>query len=142
MTDVFKMRLKKIQPSQLFISSKKLSHVMRKFDFSKPETLQPIPVKKLGNEVIITDGHSRALAAYLCGLSEVSVFWDEDELDLEAYKICVEWCKQEGIHTIADLGERVVDQKDYKLLWLKRCKKMFQNLEAKRRKRIEGKVDL
>ena len=89
MTSTFVMKLMDIQPSQLFISSEKLSQVQEEFDPFKPERLQAIPVKKLRSRVIITDGHTRAFAAYEAGLSEVTVFWDEDELDWEAYEICV-----------------------------------------------------
>jgi len=137
MTKVFAMKLDEIQPSQLFISSEKLAQVMKNFDPQRPESLEPIPVKKLGNQIIFTDGHTRAFAAFLSGLSEVRVFWDEDELDWEAYEICVKWCKEEGIRTIADLKGRVVAQKEYEELWLKRCDEMQRNLEAKRKRKVD-----
>lgn len=126
------MKLNKIQPSQLYISSEKLSEVMKMFDPDKPESIEPIPIKRLGNEIIFVDGHTRAFAAFLHGLSEVPVYWEDEELDWEAYKICVEWCRKEGIHTIADLKNRVVSQKDYEILWYRRCEKMQKDLEAKR----------
>ena len=47
----------------------------------KRGSLGPIPVKELGDQVVITDGHTRAFAAFMCGFSEVRAFWDEDELD-------------------------------------------------------------
>lgn len=103
------------------------------FDPDKPESIEPIPIKRLGNKIIFVDGHTRAFAAFLRGLSEVSVYWEDEELDWEAYKICVEWCRKEGIHTIADLRNRVVPQKDYKILWYRRCEKMQDDLEAKRK---------
>jgi hypothetical protein len=135
MTKIFVMRLNEIQPSQLFISSEKLSHVMIGLDPLKPESLDPIPVKELGNQVTFTDGHTRAFAAFLCGFSEVRVFWDEDELDWEAYEICVKWCKEEGVYTVADLRDRVVASGEYEVLWLKRCKEMQTSLEARRRQK-------
>ena len=104
-------------------------------DKIKPESSEPIPVKKLGGQVIFVDGHTRAFAAFLHGLSEVTVYWEEDELDWDAYKICVEWCKNEGIHTIADLKDRVVSQQEYEVVWYKRCEKMQQDLEAERKRR-------
>jgi len=55
-----------------------------------PETLPPLPIKKLGQDVILTDGHTRALAAHLQGWQEIRVYWDEDDLDWEAYAICVQ----------------------------------------------------
>lgn len=126
------MKLSEIQPSQLFINSKKLSQITADSNLLVAENIEPIPVKKLGNEVISTDGHTRALAAYLCGISEVSVFWDEDELDWEAYQICVKWCKEEGIYTIADLKDRVVSPEEYDVLWLKRCTVMHHDLKVGR----------
>ena len=110
------LHLSKIQPSQLFINEDKLSLIMQNYDPEKPETLEPIPIKKLGNEIIYTDGHTRALVVYLHGLSEIPVVWDEDELDWDAYKICVKWCKEEGILSIADLQERSIDPEIYEEL--------------------------
>jgi len=129
------MKLDSIQPSQLYISSKKLDSIMKSLERSKPVSVEPIPIKKLGNQVIFVDGHTRALAALLLGLSEVPVYWEDEELDWEEYEICVEWCKKEGIHTISDLKNRIVSHKDYQVLWLDKCRKMQQDLEAKRKAR-------
>lgn len=131
------MKLNKIQPSQLYISSEKLSEVMKMFDPDKLESIEPIPIKRLGNRIIFVDGHTRAFAALLHDLSEVPVCWEDEELDWEEYKICVEWCRKEGIHTIADLKNRVVPQKDYEILWYRRCEKMQKELEAKRERKKE-----
>jgi hypothetical protein len=136
MTKIFVMKLSRIQPSQLFVSSERLSYVLRGFDRFKPESLEPVPVKKLGDQIIFTDGHTRALAVFLRGVSEVRVYWEEDELDWEAYKICVGWCREEGIRTIADLEDRVVSAEEFELLWLKRCRKMQQDLEARRNQKL------
>ena len=132
------MKIDEIQPSQLFISSEKLSQVMRSFDQAKHESIEPIPVKKLGDQVVFVDGHTRAFAAFQHGLSEIPVYWEEDELDWDAYEICVEWCKKEGIHTIADLKGRLVSHKEYEILWYKRCEKMHKSLEARRKASVRG----
>jgi hypothetical protein len=134
MAKIFMMKLDKIQPTQLFISSEKLSEVMKTFNPKNPESMEPIPVKKLGNEIIFVDGHTRAVAAFLHGFSQVPVYWENEELDWDAYKICVKWCKKEKIRTIADLKTRIVSQKDYEILWYKRCEKMQKNLELRRKK--------
>lgn len=131
-------RLDQIQPSQLFINSKKLSQVMADSNGLAVDSIEPIPIKKLGNEVVFTDGHTRATAAYLCGITEVPVYWDEDELDWDAYSICVKWCKEEGIYTIGDLRDRVISSQEYEVLWLKRCKAMHQHL-AKKRSQTEAR---
>jgi len=127
MTKIFLMKLTKIQPSQLYISSEKLSELTKNLDSAELDSFDPIPVKRLGDQLIFTDGHTRALAAFLQGFSKVRVVWEVDELDWEAYEICVKWCKDEGICTIADL-DRVVSQADYEALWLRRCKKMHRDL--------------
>jgi len=133
MPKVFMMKLNEIQPSQLYISSEKLSEVMKTFDASKPEAIEPIPIKKLGNEIIFVDGHTRAFAAFLHNIVEIPVYWEDEELDWDAYAVCVKWCKEEGIYTIADLKNRVISQRDYETLWYKRCKKMQKELETRRK---------
>jgi hypothetical protein len=130
---IFLKRLDEIQPSQLFISSGKLTKVMERFDVHVPESLEPIPVKELDNCVIFTDGHTRALAAFLYGLTMIRVFFDEDDLDWDAYRICVKWCKSEGIFTIADLKNKVISPLEYEVLWNKRCWEMQQSLKEKRK---------
>jgi hypothetical protein len=103
---------------------------------SEPVFVEPIPIKKLGDQVVFVDGHTRALAAFLLGLSEVPVYWEEDEeLDWKEYEICVEWCKREGIFSISDLKNRIVPHNDYQALWLDRCRRMQQDLEAERKTR-------
>ncbi|MCJ7422979.1 hypothetical protein MUP01_01755 [Candidatus Bathyarchaeota archaeon] len=131
MTKSFMMKLDEIQPSQLFINSEKLSLVMKTFDVN-PRSIETIPVKKIGEQIVFVDGHTRAFAAFLKGMSEVKVYWEEDELDWDEYEVCVDWCKKEGINTIADLKERVIPSKEYQVLWLDRCEKMQRELEAKR----------
>jgi hypothetical protein len=123
------MRPDELQPSQLFISSEKLARVLRGLDSRGLDSLEPIPVKELDGRVILTDGHTRAFAAFLRGL-DVPVYWDEDELDWEAYRICVAWCQEEGIHTVIDLADRILGPEDYELLWHRRCQQMQRELES------------
>ncbi|MEM2930202.1 MAG: ParB/Srx family N-terminal domain-containing protein [Thermoproteota archaeon] len=132
MAKIFRMRLEDMQPSQLYISFEKLCEVMKRFNPRDPGSIEPIPVKKLGDDIIFVDGHTRAFAAFLCGVSEISVYWEDEELDWEAYRICVEWCRESGIRRISDLKNRVIPQKDYEILWYKRCEDMQRDLEKKR----------
>jgi hypothetical protein len=126
------MRLDGIQPSQLYISTEKLAETMKAFNPSSRRSLELIPIKKLSGDIILVDGHTRAFAAFLQGLSEVPVYWEYEELDWEAYELCVKWCKDEGIRTIADLKNRVVSKDDYESLWLNRCARMQADLKARR----------
>ena len=133
MAKSFQMRLDEIQPSQLYISTEKLAETMKTFNASNRRSLKPIPIKKLSNDIIFIDGHTRAFAGSLLRLSAVPVYWEYEELDWKAYEICVKWCKNEGICTIADLKNRVVSKDDYEVLWLNRCARMQAELKERRR---------
>ena len=132
MTETFLMSLKEIQPSQLYVSSEKLSTVMEALGSGGSGSLEPIPVKELNDEIVSTDGHTRALALHMKGFSEVEVEWEDTKLDWEAYEICVVWCKEEGVYSIADLRNRIVEPSEYQVLWLDRCGKMQEELETRR----------
>jgi hypothetical protein len=133
MNEVFVLRLDEIQPSQLYISEVKLARVQQ-----EPGLLEALPVKRLAGRVVLTDGHTRALAAWLAGRSRIDVYWDRDELDWQAYEICVAWCDEAGIRTVADLAGRVVSPGEYEVLWLQRCARMQRALaegrESKKRR--------
>ena len=128
----FIMKLMAIQPSQLYISAEKLARIQEEIARDGDRAVQPLPVKQLGEHVVLTDGHTRALAAHLRGMTEIEVWWDEDDMDWEAYEICVGWCREEGIHTIADLESRVVRAQEYQHLWLDRCRRMHEELKTRR----------
>ena len=68
MSHIFKIPPDQPQPSQLFISEETLARVLEGFDIKNTGKLEPIPIKKLGDEIIFTDGHTRALAAHRHGL--------------------------------------------------------------------------
>lgn len=137
MAETFLIRLGQIQPSQLYVSREKLSRVMEVLDSGGPGSLEPIPVKELNGEIVSTDGHTRALALYMKGISETEVEWEDTDLDWEAYEICVAWCKEEGILSIADLRNRIVEPPEYQSLWLDRCSIMQEELEARRERLSE-----
>jgi hypothetical protein len=107
--------------------------MMRNLRRAKPIVIKPIPVKKLDNQIVFVDGHTRALATFMLGLSKIPVYWEDEELDWDEYRICVGWCMEEGINTISDLKKRIVPHRDYQVLWLDRCKKMQTDLEIKRK---------
>lgn len=118
------MELSKIQPSQLYISEVKLEKVRTFFRKIDHRSLDPLPVKRIGNTTFLTDGHTRAFALFERGISEVKVYLDEDDLDWLQYLICVGWCQELGIRQISDLHDRVVDHSTYRRLWHKRCDHM------------------
>jgi hypothetical protein len=135
MDDVFYLQIDEIVLSQLYISSAKLDIVLKSFKEKREDDLEPIPIKELDGELVATDGHTRLLAWYLNGYREVACVWEDVEMDWDAYRICVRWCREEGIDSIADLQDRIIDPTAYQSLWLDRCRIMQQDLEESREKR-------
>lgn len=117
-----------LQPSQLYVSEEKLKAVLAAWPDRDVASLGPVPVRRYGNRLVTTDGHTRLLAAYRAGLDAVYVVDDADELDDEAYEICVGWCLAEGVRSVADLDARVLDAAAFERLWLARCHRMHQDL--------------
>ncbi len=124
MNEPFFMLISEIQPSQLYINRAKLDVLRELDDTLKDHLYEPIPIKRLDGQVIYSDGHTRALAVFLNGGEEVKVIQDSDELDWDAYRICVNWCIENGIRTVKDLRERLLEPADYERLWIKRCQQI------------------
>ena len=122
-----------LQPTQLFINREKLAVLQARVDFSCDQNIPPVPVKLLDGRWVLTDGHTRALAAHLAGLRQMPVVLDNDPLDWDAYRICVDWCLAVGITTIADLVDRMLTAEDYEEKWLSRCRRMQQDLADRRK---------
>jgi hypothetical protein len=130
--DAFTVPIDRLQPSQLYISAEKLAYVRETVASCSAASPAPLPVVRLGKDLVLTDGHTRAYAAWSAGQGSLRVAWDRDELDMGAYAICVAWCKEEGIRTIGDLQGRVVGTGAYQRLWLDRCTAMHRVLAAQR----------
>jgi hypothetical protein len=130
--DAFTVPIDRLQPSQLYISAEKLAHVREAVASCSAASPAPLPVVRLGQDVVLTDGHTRVYAAWSAGQRSLRVTWDRDELDMGAYAICVSWCKEEGIRSIGDLQGRVVGTDAYQRLWLDRCAAMHRMLAAQR----------
>jgi len=128
----FLLSIDLIQLSQLYISSAKLAAVMKVFESGNEKELEPIPIKELDGNLVSTDGHTRLLAWYLHGYKEVECEWEDLEMDWDAYRICVQWCREENIDTLADLKDRILEPDEYQILWLDRCRVMQDELQASR----------
>jgi hypothetical protein len=124
----FSVEIERLQPSQLYISQSRLARLTARVGPGQVHRLHPVPVARLGDRLVLTDGHSRTFAAWRAGQREVLVAWEEDDLDWEAYHVCVEWCVQEGITSIAHLADRVVSGREFERLWLDRCRALHRSL--------------
>ena len=129
-----KMRLLDIQPSQLYISEAKLRDVESWLNRDTASSYAALQVKQLNGRGILTDGHTRALTLHRLGFETVRVEWDTDDLDWEAYQICVDWCVSEGISNVTHLANRIISAEDYERLWHDRCRQMQAELKEKRQR--------
>lgn len=118
-----------LQVSQFYLSKAKVDAVKAWFNPEDLSSFVPVPIKKIGNRVFLTDGHSRAWVAFQAGLTTIPTVWDEDELDWKFYLACVSACEERGIVTIADLVERQLEQEAYETLWLGFCHKLSEELK-------------
>ena len=110
-------KLKELQPSQFYISAKKLEDIERWINPSDFSNFEPIPVKQLDGKLVMTDGHTRAVAAIKAGLDHVPLVWDKDELDWDMYRACVNACQEQSVLSPEDLLMRIVSEEDYKEKW-------------------------
>ena len=124
MNEPFYIRLDKVQPSQLYINADRLNRLQGIYTSGNMDNISPLPVKMLDGNIIFTDGHTRALLAYMAGLQNIEVYWDEDQLDWDSYSVCVQWCRQSGIRSIADLQDRVISSSKFEELWIRRCERL------------------
>ena len=118
------LSLKDLQPSQFYISGKKLQDVQKWFNPSDLSGFEAIPVKMLDGIPVITDGHTRAAAAVLARLASVPLVWDRDDLSREMYRRCVEECRNRQIHSPHDLIRCIVPETDYHEKWDRWCDQM------------------
>ena len=125
--------LKDLQPSQFYISQAKLSNIQAWFRKDDLSNFEPLPVKVLDGIPILTDGHTRAVLAILAGLESVPLAYDEDELDWNLYRYCVEQCTQKGIHSPYDLVDRVISAHDYEEKWIGWCDQIPSKLQQNKK---------
>ena len=129
------LTLHDIQPSQFWISEKKLAQIGKWFNPHDLSNFEPITIKRLGGVLMMTDGHTRAVAAIRAGLRCVPLAWEMDEWDWDMYRVCVEECRARGVLSPYDLTGRVVSEADYKTLWNDWCDEMHAQVEAARQNR-------
>ena len=121
--------LSAIQPSQFYLSEKKLEQVQIWFDTKDINALNPLPIKRLKGKIFFTDGHSRAFIAYQSGFEEIPVYAEKDDLNWEFYSYCLQVCDKIGIATIKDLENRILSVSDYKKNWLDWCQRVAKEFE-------------
>lgn len=119
-----KLKIKDLQPSQLFLSLKKMQRIE---DWMAGDDFEPIVVGKFPNSerTVIIDGHTRTFCAFRCGIKEIEVIFEEEiATDLcFLYQKCIEWCKSSQIISIEDLSDKILSEESYFVEWIERCQK-------------------
>lgn len=120
--------------SQLYISESKLLAVQSWLTPDGRHRCEPLPVHDFGDgNLTLTDGHTRAVALLLQGLM-CPVRYDDDAIvtepaGLKAYRTAIGWCRDVGVHTVADLRGRILGEEQYQALWVERCRQAFSAME-------------
>ncbi|PSQ03009.1 histone acetyltransferase [Halobacteriales archaeon QS_5_68_33] len=113
-----------LHPSQLYISAQKMRDVVEWFDFDDPAH-DALPTYILDGDLTLLDGHTRAFVAYLGGVDSLRIQElddsDTEELNLELYRECLDWCQEEGVTDLSNLVGRVVSHTTYETKWIDRC---------------------
>lgn len=122
------IKLKDLQPSQFNISEKKLKEIESWLDPDDLSGFMPIPYRLLDGEYVMTDGHTRAVAAIRAGLDAVPVIYDEDKLDWDMYRACVKACKERGILSPEDLLSEIISEEEYTDKWDRWCDRMQEEI--------------
>jgi len=129
---ISELKLKDLQPSQFYISEKKLRSIEGWLNPADLSSFAPIPVKLLDGKPVMTDGHTRAVAALRAGLDSVPLVWDEDELPWDMYRACVTACRAQAIESPIDLLPRIISDEEYQEKWDKWCDRMQAEVERNR----------
>lgn len=121
---IFMTAIDSLTPSCPYISADKLKKVQSWFQGNVTK-MDPIPVRKLAGRLFMTDGHTRAAAAVLCGAKSLPCIWEADDLDWAAYAGYLNICKEEGITSAVKLADRIVSDAEYRRLWNDRCDALY-----------------
>ena len=97
-----KVNIKNLQPTQLYLSEKKLKAIQNLYQSAETFNINPISVLAFGDCLLITDGHHRAYQALLLGQDTISAEWDRDGGD-ELYHLYAQVCEERKIYSVLDL---------------------------------------
>ena len=115
------MDLLKIRPTRLYISGLKSEKVKQQYAPLSVNNIDPIPIFNRNGVIYFSDGYTCAFFAYLNGVTQILVYWDQDDLAWGLYDICISWCEDAGTKTIVDFKDAVISHESYKILWIQRC---------------------
>ena len=114
------VNIKNLQPTQLYLSEKKLKTIQNLYQSAETFNMDPISVLSFGDRLLITDGHHRAYQALLAGQDTISVEWDKDGGD-ELYHLYAQACEKRKIYSVLDLKNHILPHDEYEAKWYNWC---------------------
>ena len=115
-----KVNITDLQPTQLYLSQKKLQDIQMLYQPEEMSNVAPISILAFGDYLLITDGHHRAYQALLAGRNTISAEWDRDGGD-ELYHLYAQACEERKIYSVFDLKDRILAQDEYEAKWYNWC---------------------
>ena len=115
-----KVNIKNLQPTQLYLSEKKLKAIQNLYQSAETFNINPISVLAFGDCLLITDGHHRAYQALLLGQDTISAEFDRDGGD-ELYHLYAQACEKRKIYSVLDLKNHILPQDEYEAKWYNWC---------------------
>ncbi|HSH34800.1 GNAT family N-acetyltransferase [Schnuerera sp.] len=92
------------------------------------ELLEPVPIIKLGEDIVMTDGHTRTTCLIQKGFQYIPTIKETEKLDWEAYSININDCKEKGILSALDLVKYIVPKDIFEEKWDKYCDDVHNKL--------------
>lgn len=122
--DTFSARLDQLQPSQTYLSQARLNNITRHVQFLS----RPVPVRLVDGRLCIVEGHERCFALYSMNEKNVKVYIDSrPTLSNGAFVNMVRYAEENGVASIADFEDRIVNPADFRVLWLEKKKGFLNN---------------
>ena len=115
-----KVNIKNLQPTQLYLSEKKLKAIQNLYQSAETFNINPVSVLAFGDCFLITDGHHRAYQALLLGQDTISAEFDRDGGD-ELYHLYAQACEKRKIYSVLDLKNHILPQDEYEAKWYNWC---------------------
>lgn len=114
------VKITDLHPTQLYLSEKKLQDIQMLYQSAENINVDPISILKVGNRLLITDGHHRAYQALLAGQDTISAEFDQDGGDA-LYALYAQACEERKIDSVLDLKNRILPQEEYEAKWYNWC---------------------
>lgn len=119
--EIFYINIKDIQPSQFYVDMDKVKAIE---SFIESEEDICIPLTKIKDYFVSSDGHTRLYYATTKGYSKIRAFFTEPGDYLEGF---VEEARKRNVYSPYDL--KLITHEEYKIKWHKFCDDFFSEME-------------